>query len=83
MSVKIVPNPSVEGIHVSHMEDGQLGELIDKKGEVVQMLRAAYGISRDTLLIVGGTPGDSWSAPLPNFMVRILQPGDKIEVTAN
>jgi len=65
------------------MENGQLGELIDKKGEVVQMLRAAYGISRDTLLIVGGTPGDSWSAPLPDFRVRILQPGDKIEVTAN
>lgn len=88
MSVVLQPRDSVNGISCHQMKDGQLGVIVYSSissniGKVVQMLRAKYAVSRDTILLIGGTAGDSWSDPLPDFKVRLLEPGDLIEVVSN
>ena len=87
MSVKLSAESREGVIRAKDMKCGQLGVITDSgdchEGTVVQMMHAGYGLSKNTLYKVGSTNGDSWSAPMPNYKVLLLKPGELIEVVDN
>ena len=89
MSVKLSSPPADNAVTAFQMKDGQLGQIVDNanyNGRIVQKLCAEYSVTSDTLFTIGERNGQSWSDIKPNspsLRIRLLQPGETIEVVNN
>jgi len=84
MSVKLADTSAPKIVRVSQMKDGQLGVIVGSEydGRVVMCLKAGHCLTCTTLFSVGQRNGKSWDVAA-SFPIRLLQPGELIEVVEN
>lgn len=87
MGTKLHKEKSERSIPVRKMKDGEIGVIVE--WSILEYLGRIVQRYKNHLLTVGGDPGSGWGeifdkngiGDFSNCRVRILQPGELIEIT--